>query len=248
LDRLVRELPELPHLAYIRADARRTALSQTWTPPNPGEVLELVRDANRRIVRSGEELTQVVTESLRRYEDRLQSGTPISFTLWDTIREGGETKHRPKREDEFSSAIKDHLENDLKTRGIIANREVELNLGRDYTDIHVEVFSEDERNSINRIRLVIEVKGCWHREVQTAMQKQLREKYLASPDYRFGIYLVGWFLCDAWDVNDHRNQEALRQMPSTIADAQTQFVAQANGLTRDGVSISALVINASLRE
>ena len=46
--------------------------------------------------------------------------------------------------------------------------------------------------------VVVEVKGCWHRELLTAMRGQLAEQYL-SPHQRHGIYLAVWFGAANWD-------------------------------------------------
>jgi len=39
--------------------------------------------------------------------------------------------------------------------------------------------------------VIVEVKGCWHSELQTAMLTQLRDRYLKGKPTRTGLYIVG---------------------------------------------------------
>jgi hypothetical protein len=47
--------------------------------------------------------------------------------------------------------------------------------------------------------VVVEVKGCWNPRVKADLEDQLVQKYLLPPNWTFGIYVVGWFVCDAWE-------------------------------------------------
>jgi hypothetical protein len=43
------------------------------------------------------------------------------------------------------------------------------------------------------------------------MRTQLVDQYLRQHEVRHGLYLVGWYLCDAWEKEgDQRKAEALR--------------------------------------
>jgi hypothetical protein len=199
-----------------------------------------------------EELLLVLQESLGRFEAELQGETALAFTLWD---ERTPRVYRPKEEERFADVIKQHLVRDLRDRGVIAHREVEIRvrhgrggLAGERTDIHVDVAEPHSVESRPvRIRAIIEVKGCWHREVLTAMETQLRNRYLRDNDCRHGLYVVGWFLCPQWDTNDSRRAEALRHMPPKIEEANATFEAQARGLSTGGVTLRSVLINASLR-
>ena len=160
---------------------------------------------------------------------------------------------RPNEEERLSDALRRHLERDLRERGIVTNREVEIRprqgTGGDpgeRTDIHVDAVSRLGRN-IERIRVIVEVKGCWNREVNTAISTQLRDRYLKDNDCSHGLYVVGWYLCDQWDSRDGRNGEARRQMPNTLADARQRFSQQAAAESDETATLAAVVLDCSLR-
>lgn len=241
-------------LRYARIEAECRALENTWQAPTPAQLLGIVGDSRRRLVRSGEELLLVLRESLDRFEAELQGETALAFTLWD---ERATNVFRPKEEERFADVIKQHLVQDLRDRGIIAHREVEIRTRQgtggsagERTDIHVDVVEPHPvEGRPARIRAIIEVKGCWHREVLTAMETQLRDRYLRDNDCSHGLYVVGWFLCPQWDSDraDGRRADARRLMPMRIAEARATFEAQARDLSTDGVTLAAAVINTSLR-
>ena len=163
----------------------------------------------------------------------------------------GEDTYRPKDENSFSNWLKLHLEADLKTRGIIANREVEIRRGEgkgqgEQTDIHVDaIIREHPENEIyGKITAIIEVKGCWHEKLKTAMETQLAERYLKDNQCDYGLYLVGWFPCDQWDEDDYRKA---RTPKMTLEQAREKFACQARELSQNGKTIESFVMNAALR-
>ncbi len=154
-----------------------------------------------------------------------------------------ETVNRPKNELLMSDYVKRHLDADLAGRGLVVNREVQNRPG-DITDIRVEAFARDERGrEVDRLTVVVEVKGCWHRDLETAMVGQLADRYLQPEDLRHGLYLVGWFDPDGWDPNDRRRQRAVRH---ALAPLRDRLEAQAQGLAQRGLAVRAFVLDASL--
>src|SRR5262249_55635495 len=144
-----------------------------------------------------EQLSAITVESLDRLQTRLTGQiTPQAFALWD------ERSRRPKHEDRISDYTTDHLRRDLRERGIIVDRKVEVTrktgsgIG-DRNDIAVQAANETDT-----LKLTIEIKECFHRDVQTAMRNQLVEQYLAPTRERHGIYLVFWFDPAQWDPSD----------------------------------------------
>jgi hypothetical protein len=193
---------------------------------------------------------EIVIESLRRFERRLQGETPMSFILWDKQPGGG---YRPKEEERISDALKTHLEEDLRGKGIIANREVMIRSGTgaqrgERTDVHIDAVTNGSQGGVyDRLTVIVEVKGSWNREVREAMRSQLRDRYLRDNACRHGLYVVGWFLCDQWDDDDYRKAHTLRLLPSSIHATQRFLEAQAADLSCGGTSLAGLVINAALR-
>ena len=182
IKRIAGELPSLPWLASVYLEAEKVMLERTWGPHQPEHLWKLVRDREAHLVEGGDQLLAVVIESLGRYEGKLQGETPASFTLWDK-QAGG--RYRPKEEERISNALKLHLVDDLRVRGIVANREVVIRgsgvKSGERTDIHVDAITRGPRpGAFDQITVVIEVKGCWNREVMEAMQTQLRDRYLSG--------------------------------------------------------------------
>jgi hypothetical protein len=146
--------------------------------------------------------------------------------------------------------LKSHLEEALKQKGIIANREVQIRnvtggASGERTDIHVDAVSPSgPGGAFDKISIIIEKKGCWHPELETAMSTQLVKRYLKDNQCQHGLYLVGWFNCPQWDPEDSRHKQAPQY---NIKETRKRFEAQAAELSRGAVRIKACVINAAFR-
>ena len=124
--RIQEEIPDLEWMKWSLFKARVSARQKTWSPPEPQELLSLASSTHSRFVQSGEQLLEVIIESLRRLEDALQGTTPAARDIWDKVTND---KFRPVDENAYSDYVKRHLERDLKYGGIIVNREVEIRRG-----------------------------------------------------------------------------------------------------------------------
>lgn len=245
--RIARELPQLDWLKWTLLEAQAVTRRQTWIPPQSKDVLAIANDQPKRLVQSGEQLLDVLMESLQELEKRLQGETPQAEFLWDQV---GKNIYKPKDENSFSNYVKDHLDRDLRQRGVIANREVEIRRSTgarpgERVDIQIDAISKrPSGEEYDRISVVIEVKGCWHEELTHAMKTQLVDRYLKEARCQYGLYLVGWFNCAQWDDSDRRKQQTPKL---SSEDAQTQFDAQATELSRSGITVKAFVMNTGLR-
>jgi predicted NACHT family NTPase len=103
IQRIVRELPELDWLSWTLAEARAITRQRTWVPPKPQDIIKLADDSEKRLVQSGDQLLEVLIESLGQLEAKLQGETPAAQFLWDAM------VHRPKDENSFSDYVKLHL-------------------------------------------------------------------------------------------------------------------------------------------
>lgn len=246
--KIIRELPEQeeqlkPRLLETESLVRRN----TWEPPTSKNILQIVLDRDKRLVKDGMHLLNVLLESLKRLEFELQGETPAAIFLWDST---SKKKFKPKDENDFSNYVKLFLDRDLKSRGVIVNREVELR--RNYggqsgerTDIHVDAVLKHANGEVyDSITAIIEVKGCWHKEVKTAMERQLVERYLADNSCPYGLYLVGWFNCQQWDSKDTREKQAPK---ITLSKARKLFDDQAQHLTSADNIVQAYVLDTALR-
>ena len=245
--RICQEFPKLKWLRWALLEAEANARRDTWVPPTPSQIMEVVSQRHVRLVRDGSELLEVVVESLERLEEKLHAETPDVQFLWNTIRSG---VYQPKDENTLSDYVKNRLEEELKGRGIIANREVEIHRAAEgthgqRTDIHVDAITlSQDGQSYDRLTVIVETKGCWHAELKTAMKTQLVERYLTENQCNHGLYLVGWFNCEKWDDNDDRKKRA----PNWgLAEARKRFEEQAGELSEGPLHIKAFVLDAALR-
>jgi len=247
VERITQELPEIEQLKAAFLEAQEITRRKTWTPPRPEDILRLASDREARLVTSANELVEVLIDALGRLEATLHGETPAVRDIWDQIRPG---VYRPVHEPAFSDYVKRHLEAYLNQRGVVINREVQIRRGTggdpgERTDIHIDaVVPGSTVSTYDAVTVIIEVKGCWHREVETAMKTQLVGRYLRESQCHHGIYLVGWFNCAQWDDKDSRKSSAPRK---TAEEVQKQLDSQAAELSGPGVYVKAFVMNTALR-
>jgi len=245
-------------MQWILLEAQTLTRRRTWLPYSPANLLEVISESRVRLVQNAEQLLEVVIESLRRLEATFRDETPAWRDVWDRLpltpsdtttstrrRRRRAFTFRPIDENEFSDYVKRHLQAHLGSRGIIANREVVIR-SDERIDIRIDAVVRHTREEIDeRLSLIIEVKGSWNPELMTAMQTQLVDRYLKDNHCQHGLYLVGWFNCNAWDSEDDRK----RHTPHiTIEEAQRVFDSQAAELSRHHVNVKAMLLNAAIRE
>jgi len=244
-------LPELDWLRSVVIEARRNALRRTWRPCTPAEFLQVATQPGTRLVRNAQELQDVLMATISRLEVKLQGETPAAPDLWDqTDRTRGQEKFCPKDENHLSDWIKRNLETEREGLGIVVAREVEIRRGEgsgtgEATDIHVTALVPGlTEGSSDQVRVIIEAKGCWHRELKNAMQTQLVARYLKDNQCQHGIYLVGWYVCPQWADSDYRKGDVPKW---SLEEARGNLQKQAEDLSKGGLSIRSVVVNAALR-
>lgn len=255
IDRVASALPNYKWIKeYTLLQARRIALQKSWQPPKIESIFTVVENHELRLVNTPDELMDIILDSLARYETKLQKQSqPQAIYLWNENKVS-ETKngkketvtyYSPKDEGRLSDNIADYLRQDLRDRGIVVDREVEIERGSK-TDIHISVFSRDKRGRPTDInKVTIEVKGSWNDEIGTAMEAQLVKRYLSGADCSRGIYLIGWFQCDKW--NDPSAREITRRkkaQKTSIQDARGKYSKQAVALSsKNAVRVEAVVLD-----
>jgi hypothetical protein len=229
-------------LTFARIRAEENWLRNSWSPPRPEDVIRIAADAQTRIATSAGDLQRVILESLERIQEMLRFGGQ-SNQVWDTA------VQRPKQETEVAAWIADRLHSELEGRGIIINREVEVRVNPrggigDRTDIQIDAIAGERVEGAHQVTVVIEVKGCWHRELLTALRTQLAAQYLSATQ-RHGIYLVIWFGTDRWAENGDatRHRACSRRDPDDVLQA---LRAQAAELRAEGIQIVPVILDASL--
>lgn len=243
--RIAERLPTWEWLRRTLLVAQANVRRSTWNPPEPVHLIRLTDSVETRYVADARQLIDILFESLSRLQRKLHGETPARIFLWNET-----PSFRPKDENSLSDYVKLHLEDDVKGRDIVVNREVEVErvaragVGQ-RTDIHVDAVRRGSGGAaLDTITVVVETKGCWHDKLQTAMQDQLVGQYLRGPRADGGIYLVGWFKCGRWDAAD---RVRLRRVPKwDLQTARRVFEDQATTLTEQGYLVRAFVLDVTL--
>jgi len=247
LHRLASEFQQYPTLKIIALEASAIMRYRTWIPLSPNSIIRIIKENQTRLIQNGIHLLNVLKESVIRLEQVLQGESPASRDLWDKI---SKNKYRPVDENAFSDYVKRYFDGDLLERGIIANREVEIRRGEgsgigERTDIHIDCILLDNGEIVDTITAIVEVKGCWHSQLGTAMGTQLVERYLKDNQCNHGFYLVGWFDCDQWDARDRRRRSCQRTSIESLSD---HFATQSSELAEQHhVVLDYQIVNAALR-
>lgn len=195
LEQILQTFPKQDFIKWTIQDAREKLRSVTWEALSAQQVLEITHQPNGRFIRSLSQLLEIVMTSLERLQQQMHSETPMVNLLWNEWGIKESKKFRPKDEATLSDVIKLFLESDLKGMGIILNREVEIRRSHssfrgERTDILIDVPLDNPQRE--KVGIVIEVKGCWNKEIRTELKGQLVDRYLLENPKRYGIYLVGW--------------------------------------------------------
>ncbi len=236
LTALVEEFPERPGLKRCLFAARTAYHHNTWRPLELAELLAITTRPGRRLVRNAAHLQDAILEALACIAEKLQGKPPAAEDLWD-----GE---QPKAEAELSDWLKRHLDVELDRLGIITAREVQITPG-EKVDLWVTANVLDPATeTTRRITVLLEVKGCWHEELWSAMGKQLTQRYLEGHhDCQHGIYVVAWFRCERWSPGDSRSK---KNSTWTLEAAREELERQATHLSIDGKEIRAFILDATL--
>lgn len=237
--------PQYPWLAFHLEEAEELARAATWQPVSPEQFLILASNTSKRLLDSGEQLLDLILESLNRLVKKLHGELPAIRDLWNIDKD----RYWPKDENDFSDYVTRHLDEDIQTRGVVVNREVQIRRGTgdrtgQFTDIHVDAIVPGAKaGSYARVYAIVEAKGNWHKELLSAMETQLRDRYLEDNRCQSGIYLVGWFSCAKWDDKDSRKT----QCPSmSMNDARSRLEQQANELSTGAYDVRTYVLDCSL--
>lgn len=207
-----------------------------WSQVRTEDVIRLLQDPARRVVRTSTDLLDVVQEALEEVSRELPSHCEL---LWD--RTPGKSPRKPSAENPVipdvwrpkpEAALCAYLTHELTLRlaghRVAVNREVLIHPTDPYgagdrTDLLVEAMPSpgDDPNiaSSGSVKLVIEVKGSWNDEVPTAQAEQLAGRYLPEAGTDAGIYIVGWYPIELWNATgDSRKTQAKRLQLATLLD------------------------------
>ncbi len=234
-----------PADAWLRGfvlEAEEAFARSAWRKASIAELRDLAEQHQRRLVRSSEELADLIAESLEEFESDLQGEAGIARNLWDETRPG-HWEH--KNEEHFSDNLRAHLARHLGGRIAGAHREPQIRPpSNDVPGARGDLVVTAHVGEGNRAAQVfIEVKGSWNRKVDTAMKSQLADRYVARTEGTAGIYVVGWFASPGGGVEGRGGS-----LGQSIGECRESLARQADELSRTlGRRIVAVVLDCSLR-
>lgn len=203
LRHIVDTFPDPPSLRYSLVAAEASALWSQWTATPWSQLAALTEATSARLVRSVGDLLDAVVAALDEVQQRLTGAVPESHLLWNT------DSMTPKSEEEAIGYLRNRFHDLLVTRRVIVNSEVEVRrtnpTGRPrQVDLQVDAVVDGLR-----LTVPIEVKGSWHEDVETALDAQLVDDYMADIGPH-GIYLVLWPDLVSWSGQESRRKRAAR--------------------------------------
>ncbi len=222
---------EALHVRAAYSRARMQFRARGWRPPNLRDLFDLLADPERRLIRNERELLRLVSEALDAVQRDLNGHGQL---LWDVLparKTSGDVVSpecwRPKNEAAISEYLAHELKLRLADRVLAINREVFVKPTSAHgagtrNDILIEAAerSHSPGEAVNKVALVIEVKGTWNRELMTAQRDQLAAYYLREGDTGTGLYVVAQFPLEDWDDDrDQRKRTAGRQDTDELVDA-----------------------------
>lgn len=233
-------------LIWNLREAQINRLRKTWQPLMPSQIIKLLQERHRRFVDSEGQLLSVIIESLNRMQEYYKGKLPAVGRLWNYDGKGNK-RCRPKDEESLSDEIALWIEEDLSSsKGIIVNREVQPRRGQK-NDIYVNAVKFDGgEGGAETLKVVIEVKGCWHNEVMTAMKTQLLSRYMKENNFNYGLYIVGWYMCDQWDDQDSSKKKTPKMTIDQFTERLKDQAEELEGKISVNSKIKSFVLNLAL--
>lgn len=223
LDELAAANPEEWRVRAVLQSAEERDRDAAWQGPSPEQLVVLLSDARRTIVKDDDDLYRAVVASLARFADRVRH---VGQLLWNETRPAGGTGPpvwRPKYEPDVSAALRDHLKSELER--LVVNREVLVeqtsSKGQGLSvDLLVSGAAVDGEAVAGTPQCPVEVKGCWNPRLMEDLEEQLVDDYLAATGATRGVYVTAWFDAEAWDDRDDgRRRVAEKRDRAKVAEA-----------------------------
>ncbi len=259
LRQLARVYPDRLSIAAALVAAIKQHAAVSWSQVRTEDVIRLLQDPARRVIRTSTDLLDLAQEALEDMSQELPSHCEL---LWD--RTPGKSPRKPSADNPVipdvwrpkpEAALCAYLTHELTLRlaghRVAVNREVLIHPTDPYgagdrTDLLVEALPAPGDNlniaSSGSVKLVIEVKGAWNDEVPTAQEEQLARRYLPEAGTDAGIYIVGWYPIELWNATgDGRKTQAKKLQPDTLLNDLRD---QATSLSQAGpFHVRPMVIN-----
>jgi hypothetical protein len=210
------------------------ACQRSWQPLTPAELAEFIHASHPRVVHDSGQLLELVTATLQELQHDLLVDSSLVNQLWDAQYAAGDWRRpicwRPKDEAALADLAAWFLRMRLGGHGVVVGREVQVRRLRGHpqgerADIQVDLGPPGPDPAAAGPRVVVEVKGCWHRDVASSLGDQLVGRYLAGQPGAAGCYLVGWY--DPAAVTTPDDPRHVRAPWASLAEARRCLDAQA---------------------
>lgn len=170
--------PLVPELKNMLATLERESMLRDYAPPTPIDITAML---NRDEVITVEGLRETILTSLEEYQRHVQHS---EFNSLKRFYPGGARLG----EEDSTEIITEWLNTRLQPQSISVIKEHEVN------DEKRADFSATRMYGGKRLLLMAEVKGQWNKELYTAAEEQLYNRYSVTPDAGLqGIYIALWF-------------------------------------------------------
>jgi hypothetical protein len=218
-------------IAWYLRRARTRAADLAFTPIRPDQLLQLLSQADSRLVRSSADLLEVTLNQLEQLQGELDKGA--SRYLWNF----GSDESKPKSEDDISDWVRDQLKTRLG-RASIVDREVQVSrkLQGIGTRIDLTATTPAATQPTDTACVIAEAKLVTNDELMAAMHNQLALRYLVPTGLQYGIYLVYWISPE---------QRATRRQTHTRKDRLLRSLNQQAANVGHGIHIKPFLLDIS---
>lgn len=232
------------------SEARRRSLLAQWVPVPLGTMAEILHCADRRLVRSSQDVIDGIIYALDRYNYRLQHGTPLAVEdLWNNP---SGVPASPKIEERVSDKVCEAIHDTFVDYAVVASREVQIRrrvvpksdggTSGSLVDVHVESPAAGTASG-ERLIVLVEVKRSCNPEARTGLQEQLVDRYLAEGEADHGVFVVAY-------LNAPELKKSHKPKWSTIDEARRELSAQADAVannTGGTICVKSFVLDARLK-
>jgi hypothetical protein len=230
---LAAQFPEHPGLPDMAVGHVRQ-VSENLRPLTLAEFARLTTDLSTRIVRNIDDLTQVILDALDVLQEQALRPHGWSMLMWNRGDEKAPGGWWPAWEDSLSNLVCAFLREHMAGRKPVINREVEIQPGGldgGRTDILVQ--ATDPRDAASQpLTVIIEVKGCWNREISTSIGQQLAPYLQPRPGWA-GIFLTGYFHCPGHEHESYTGAPKTAKGPARRGRHRTPKRHMAEEITAD---------------
>jgi len=231
-------------LTYTLEEAAETYSRVEWQPLAPVELLRFLRHATNRWVQSGGDLLDALIESFGRLQERLQGEPAQAHFLWYPTNETGYRIRNGKKvreENEVTDYVQAFLAADLPQHIFSIKREVQIRASSgtqkgQELDLYVDAVARNANSIeqlVNRITVFVEAKHNDNREVLTALDGQLVNRYLRNHSANEALFLVYW----------HTAEKGRSTSRGSLAGLRQELAQQAQAASVNGRLIRSLVLD-----